>query len=105
MITGRLVNEPWPISAAGDTIVMVPSGAIFSQAFGAYGAKESGTSANASSMSDSASGAMVSAKVRPAAAPRKSRRFIVRFMAGAFTCLVMVQPSRAARWIALMILR
>ena len=34
MMTGRLVNEPWPISAAGATMVMVPSGAIVSQTFG-----------------------------------------------------------------------
>ena len=34
MMTGRLVNEPWPISAAGATMVMMPSGAIVSQTFG-----------------------------------------------------------------------
>ena len=34
MMTGRLVNEPCPISAAGATMVMMPSGAIVSQTFG-----------------------------------------------------------------------
>ena len=34
MITGSVVNVPCPISAAGDTMVMVPSVAIVSQTFG-----------------------------------------------------------------------
>ena len=74
MMTGRLVNEPWPISAAGATMVMMPSGAIVSQTFGVYAA---GASAKASSMRASASGAIVSAKLSPAVVLRKLRRFTI----------------------------
>jgi hypothetical protein len=93
MIAGTVVKVPCPISAAGDTMVTVPSGVMVSQALG-----ESGASALASSRPMTHSGAMVSARVRPAVERRKSRRLIL-------VCEVMAQPSRAARWIALMILR
>ena len=66
---------------------------LVSQAVGAYGA----SAAIASPVSAPGSAAKVSAKVRPAAASfRKSRRS---------SCLFMAQPSRAARWMALMIRR
>ncbi len=35
MIAGSAVNVPCPISAAGDTMVMVPSVAMVTQTFGA----------------------------------------------------------------------
>ena len=64
MTTGRVVNVPCPISAAGDTMVMVPSGAIVSQTFGDT-APRIGASAKASSTNESASGAIVSANAEP----------------------------------------
>ena len=90
MIAGSVVNEPCPISAAGDTMVMVPSVAIVIQTFGA---KEDCASA---SPVTSSCGLTAKAKVNPALPLRKSRRLI---------CVFMAQPSRAARWIALMMPR
>ena len=74
-------------------MVMMPSGVMVSQALG-----ESAASALAASIPPNPSGRMVSARVRPAAVPRKSRRLRLE-------CWFMDQPSRAARWMALMILR
>ena len=75
MISGSVVKVPCPISAAGDTMVMVPSVAMVSQTFGASGVSR----AAASPMKSIGSAASVSAKVRPAAVPsRKSRRLMVR---------------------------
>ena len=76
MTAGSVVEVPWPSSEAGDTMVMVPSGEIVSQTFGANGA-----SASASPVRASGSVASVNASVRPAAAvPRKLRRFRCVFM-------------------------
>ena len=94
MIKGSVVNEPCPISAAGDAIVMVPSVPMLSQALGANVVCASASPVNVS-------GASVSESVRPAAVPRKSRRL----MSWMLRCCVMAQPSRAARWMALMIRR
>ena len=93
MMTGTVVKVPCPISATGDTMVMVPSGAMVSQTLG-----DRGASAALASMPANGWGRMVSARVRPAAVPRKSRRFML-------ACWFMAQPSRAARWMALMIFR
>ena len=88
-------------------MVIVPSVAMVTQTFG-----DSGPSAKASPPAPSpskarGSGATVSASVRPTAAPKKSRRLKSRRLKSALVsmCLVMTQPSRAARWIALMIFR
>jgi hypothetical protein len=97
--SARVVKVPWPISAAGDTMVVAPSGAIVTQAVSEVGAL--GPSASASSTNVSASGATVSASVSPAAEVRNRRRSTEVMP----WCLVMIQPFRAARWIALMILR
>jgi len=91
-IAGSVVNEPCPNSAAGDMMLMVPSAAMVSQTLGA-----NVVSAAASLMSARGSTDNVSARVRPAAVSlRNSRRL---------SCWVMAQASRAARWMALMILR
>jgi hypothetical protein len=80
MKTGTVVKVPCPISAAGDTMVMVPSGVMVSHAFG-----EKGASALASSIPSNRSGRMVSARVSPAVVRRKSRRFML-------ACWFMVSP-------------
>jgi hypothetical protein len=89
MMSGKVVNEPCPISAAGDTMLMVPSVAIVTQTLGANGA-------SVAAASPVASGAMVRVSVSPAVSFRKSRRL---------RCVFMAQASRAARWMALMMRR
>ena len=74
-------------------MVMVPSVAIVTQTLGAKGA-----SAAASPLTPKGSTESVSAKVSPVVPFRKSRLLCRVFM-------FMAQPSRAARWMALMIRR
>src|SRR5690348_2585454 len=71
MMAGNVVNEPCPISAAGDTMVMVPSVAIETQTF----AVNAASAAVASPTRARGSAGRVSASVRPATDSfKKSRR-------------------------------
>ena len=101
---GSVVNVPCPISAAGETMVIVPSVEIVSQTFGDSAASAFAVPDGSSTPKiASGSGVTVSARVRPAAALRKSRR--LRSDVRGSMRSVMAQPSREARWIALMIFR
>src|SRR3984893_13653812 len=64
---GSVVNVPCPISAAGDTMVMVPSVAIVSHTFGDSGPSAIAAPERPSPVNASGSGAAVRANVRPAA--------------------------------------
>src|ERR1043166_640076 len=75
MMSGSVVNGPCPISAAGETMLIVPSVPMVIHVLGAKF-----VSAAASPVS--ASGSSVSASVRPAVVARKSRR-LIWFMASA----------------------
>jgi hypothetical protein len=78
MISGNVVKEPCPISAAGDTIVIAPSVAIVIQALG----DKDASAAAASLISVRGSAASVNAKLKPAADDlRRSRRLMWLFMA------------------------
>jgi hypothetical protein len=84
-------------------MVIVPSVEIVSQTFGDSAASAFAVPDGASPKIASGSGVTVSARVRPAAALRKSRR--LRSVVRGSMRSVMAQPSREARWIALMIFR
>ena len=93
MMAGTVVKVPCPISATGDTMVMVPSGAMVSQALG-----DSGASAAAASMPAKPFG---QDGERQGEAGRGSEEIAPVHA----SMLVHGQPSRAARWMALMIFR
>ena len=93
MMAGRAVIVPCPISAAGDTMVTVPSFAMVSQTFGAVSRLRARV---ADEFDVSGLPPMAKAKVNPAAAAQEIASADLVFMA---------QPSRDARWIALMMPR
>jgi hypothetical protein len=101
IIAGSVVKVPCPISAAGETMVIVPSVAIVIQTFG-DSALSASVAPEASPPKTARSGIAVSARVKPAA-PIKSRR--LRSVVRESMRSVMAQPSREARSIALMIFR
>jgi len=88
-MSGSVVKEPCPISAAGDTIEIVPSVAIDIQTLAGRAASAAAAPLiMASPTSARGSAATVSANVRPAAVSLRNERRSIWFMD---------QPSRDAR--------
>ena len=91
MTSGREVIDPCPISVAGDMMVIVPSVAMLTQGLSALPVRSP-----ASTAADASLAANARANVRPAAPTITSRRETAALLK-LEKCLVMAQPSCAAR--------